>query len=101
MRLYEFNTGRGYSEQGQPIVAVHDEDARRVYFADYARQIYASFECEHWRFASVAEFQKLVMWVYDHGPSAGLRYETPSEVEALIKAANRPTDSRNVQEETA
>lgn len=86
MKLFKFNTRRPYSAQGQPITAVHYDG--RMYFRDHARNIDASFESDgNFRdeFAMISAFTA----VYDHGPAAGLRYESETTLDRILELAQQ------------
>lgn len=84
MKLFEFNTGRPYSADGQPITAVHYDG--RVYFRDHARYVDASFESDG-SFRDDISMRAAIMAVYDHGPAAGLRYESGSTLDRILELA--------------
>lgn len=66
MERIQFNTGRGYSENGQRIVAVKHEG--RIYFQDHDRHIDGSFDAaDDELFGPVELNQVVVMSRYDHG----------------------------------
>lgn len=80
----EFNTGRYYSADGQPITVVIDFD--RCYFRDHARMIDASFACDGYSLGDRMdwEIKDIVMMVYDYGTAAGLRYESTYTLDVLL-----------------
>jgi len=86
MKLFEFNTRRPYSAQGQPITAVHYDG--RLYFRDHARYVDASFESDG-GFRDDISMRATIMAVYDHGPAAGLRYESGSTLDRILELARQ------------
>lgn len=86
MKLFEFNTRRPYSSQGQPITAVHYDG--RMYFRDHARYIDASFESDG-NFRDEFAMISALTAVYDHGPAAGLRYESKTTLDRILELPQR------------
>lgn len=86
MKLFKFNTGRPYSADGQPITAVYYDG--RVYFRDHARYVDASFESDG-NFRDEFAMISAIMAVYDHGPAAGLRYESGSTLDRILELAQQ------------
>lgn len=77
MERIQFNTGRGYTEYGQRIIAV--KYCHIIYFNDIDRGIDGQFDAPDDMFGPVELSQAVVMSRYDHN-SYGWVNAAPAEV---------------------
>ena len=70
MEKFTFNTGRGYTPEGQLITVEYDADDRALYFTDHSRSIAGWVPCT--TEMTQLEMAQHVMWLYDE-----LNYDQP------------------------
>lgn len=65
MDKFTFNTGRGYTPEGQLITVQYDANDRALYFTDHSRHIAGWVPCT--REYTQVEMARHVMFLYDNG----------------------------------
>lgn len=66
MYLFRFNTGRLYTEKGQPIRVAYWPETGRAYFADEGRGIDGEVQCDPYLWGDERTIARQVLEAYDH-----------------------------------